>query len=126
VYDTCRICRAPVWQYSPGGHPYCEAHYRLAERRAREREGVDREALYWRDDPVFGGQNSQRCVDAFFLRDTVRVLVSGLTRTAKTRAEAVLQQLEDACASGYEQAKIDAALRAYEALPAGLQRRGGR
>jgi hypothetical protein len=32
--DACRRCGAPVWQYSPNGHPYCEPHYRLAETRA--------------------------------------------------------------------------------------------
>jgi hypothetical protein len=36
--DACRACGAPVWQYSPNGHPYCEPHYRLAERRSRERD----------------------------------------------------------------------------------------
>jgi hypothetical protein len=31
--DACRTCGAPVWQYSPNRHPYCEPHYRLAEAR---------------------------------------------------------------------------------------------
>jgi hypothetical protein len=32
--DGCRRCGAPVWQYTPGGHAYCEQHYRIAKARA--------------------------------------------------------------------------------------------
>ena len=32
--DACRACGAPVWQYTPNGHPYCEPHYRVAKARA--------------------------------------------------------------------------------------------
>ena len=79
--DTCRVCGAPVEQYSPGGHAYCEPHFALAERRAYLR------ARGWRRtgaDDWLPPEPPERGYSCYSLAAAIRVALADEARVMTT------------------------------------------